>query len=289
MEKINFENLPSTNTPINAENLNQLQTNVEDAINDNTDMLIGNKPAGNMIVDSISSKNMLNINSFINGYRFGSDGGLFADSSYSASPYIEVKPNTDYIYSRPASSGSQCICYYGNDRTFISRTMFSGNQPISITMPNNAYYVRIAELTTDLNSNLQLELGDTATTYSPYQNLNATTYVLWTNSSITSDFAGQQIILNDSLENYNYYEILFLASKHETIGLSTGKVNSFYNTSLTTLRSASGTGTISRWRDAQRTSSTKIDFSSCTACRGGATTVSTENDRIIPYKILGYK
>ena len=29
MEKINFENLPSTNTPINANNLNQLQTNVE--------------------------------------------------------------------------------------------------------------------------------------------------------------------------------------------------------------------------------------------------------------------
>lgn len=33
MEKINFENLPSTNTPINATNLNQLQTNVENAIN----------------------------------------------------------------------------------------------------------------------------------------------------------------------------------------------------------------------------------------------------------------
>lgn len=34
MEKINFENLPSTNTPINATNLNQLQTNVENAIGD---------------------------------------------------------------------------------------------------------------------------------------------------------------------------------------------------------------------------------------------------------------
>lgn len=33
MEKIVFENLPSTNTPINANNLNQLQTNVENAIN----------------------------------------------------------------------------------------------------------------------------------------------------------------------------------------------------------------------------------------------------------------
>lgn len=33
MEKINFENLPSTNTPINAENLNLMQDNVENAIN----------------------------------------------------------------------------------------------------------------------------------------------------------------------------------------------------------------------------------------------------------------
>lgn len=31
MEKINFENLPSTNTPINASNLNTLQNNVENA------------------------------------------------------------------------------------------------------------------------------------------------------------------------------------------------------------------------------------------------------------------
>lgn len=32
MEKINFENLPSTNTPINVNNLNQMQTNAENAI-----------------------------------------------------------------------------------------------------------------------------------------------------------------------------------------------------------------------------------------------------------------
>lgn len=34
MEKIIFEDLPSTTTPLNAENLNQLQTNAENAINE---------------------------------------------------------------------------------------------------------------------------------------------------------------------------------------------------------------------------------------------------------------
>jgi hypothetical protein len=32
MQKIDFKNLPDTSTPLNAENFNQLQTNVEDAI-----------------------------------------------------------------------------------------------------------------------------------------------------------------------------------------------------------------------------------------------------------------
>lgn len=32
MDKINFQNLPSTETPINADNLNKLQDNVENAI-----------------------------------------------------------------------------------------------------------------------------------------------------------------------------------------------------------------------------------------------------------------
>lgn len=33
MNKINFQNLPSTATPLNAENLNQMQSNIENAIN----------------------------------------------------------------------------------------------------------------------------------------------------------------------------------------------------------------------------------------------------------------
>ena len=41
MNKINFENLPSTNTPLNAENLNQMQTNIENAINGGTALWTG--------------------------------------------------------------------------------------------------------------------------------------------------------------------------------------------------------------------------------------------------------
>ena len=112
---------------------------------------------------------------------------------------------------------------------------------------------------------------------------------LWTNNSITSDFAGGQITLTGSLANYDYYEILFLMSKHETAQVSTGKVNTSYSTTLMTTKSASGVGIISRWRDANRDSNTQITFSNCTECKGGSTSVATANDRVIPYKIIGYK
>ena len=39
MQKINFQDLPSTTTPINATNLNAIQTNAEDAINTLDDKL----------------------------------------------------------------------------------------------------------------------------------------------------------------------------------------------------------------------------------------------------------
>ena len=40
MQKINFEDKPSTNSPINADNLNLLQDNVEDAIDEVSDDII---------------------------------------------------------------------------------------------------------------------------------------------------------------------------------------------------------------------------------------------------------
>lgn len=48
MQKINFQNLPSTTTPVNATNLNALQDNVEDVFD-------GDVPMGDIVVSSITS------------------------------------------------------------------------------------------------------------------------------------------------------------------------------------------------------------------------------------------
>lgn len=53
MDKINFENLPSTNTPINADNLNQLQTNIENAINEKPNVI--DNLESTIITDALSA------------------------------------------------------------------------------------------------------------------------------------------------------------------------------------------------------------------------------------------
>lgn len=59
MQKINFQNLPSTSTPINATNLNAVQTNVENVFN-------GTEPMGNIKVDTVTTKNLFNIDGEVN-------------------------------------------------------------------------------------------------------------------------------------------------------------------------------------------------------------------------------
>lgn len=67
MTKITFENLPSTNTPLNASNLNQLQTNVENAIDSVENELIEKTDykyikATISAVQTISSDSLVNLN-----------------------------------------------------------------------------------------------------------------------------------------------------------------------------------------------------------------------------------
>lgn len=52
MQKINFENKPSTNSPINADNLNLLQDNVEDAIDEVSDDIIYVEYTQNYSIDA---------------------------------------------------------------------------------------------------------------------------------------------------------------------------------------------------------------------------------------------
>lgn len=60
MNKINFTNLPNTTTPLNATNMNLLQTNVEDAITDSV--------ATQLFYDSTASYTSATLSSAITNY-----------------------------------------------------------------------------------------------------------------------------------------------------------------------------------------------------------------------------
>lgn len=101
MQKITFEDLPSTNTPINASNLNQVQTNVENAI------------SGTILYNNAN----------------GSNGTIQLSDSVSNYTYLEIyaKPNvanyvpivtkalitgtTNYIYISFATVDSSAVIY----------------------------------------------------------------------------------------------------------------------------------------------------------------------------------
>ena len=106
--------------------------------------------------------------------------------------------------------------------------------------------------------------------------------IIWTNQNLTSNFGAQTITLNESLDNYDMYEILVAQSTSNTRLMSTGRIPVghgtiiSYNTSSYLYRP---TGTI--------VNGSTIYFEDGKAVVSG--TVSLANDSIIPAYVIAYK
>jgi len=172
MQKINFQDLPSTTTPVRASNLNLLQNNVEDVFD-------GDEPMGNIIVDSIRSKNILpNVN--LGDISHFSVGQIptFTDSLSRVTSFpifIEMIPNKTYSVS--INSGYEfALIYCNNNKETIDSTAYLTSSVI--TTGSNIKYlcikIRKEDNTNFTDSDLQnlecqIEEGSTATSYAPYQ------------------------------------------------------------------------------------------------------------------------
>lgn len=163
--KTTWQDLPNQTTPVNATNLN----NMENGIETNDKKLTG---TGEVIVESIRTKNMFDKNNIINNIRLGASGENVTDTNYFSSYFIQVKPNTTYTLSKGQSSDTLTVyCEYNSSKTFISRSSFITTTTKTFTTGSTTYFLRLSSGKININS-LQLEEGSTATTYSPYQNLN---------------------------------------------------------------------------------------------------------------------
>ena len=102
--------------------------------------------------------------------------------------------------------------------------------------------------------------------------------ILWTNTNPTNIFASQTITLSESLDNYEYYEILFKQTNINARTMTTGKIPVGYGTIL------SWNTSINMYRPTETTvSGNTISF------EDGKTTNGVDNSTTIPIKVIGHK
>ena len=109
-------------------------------------------------------KNLLNIDNVYGKGYWDTDGGWHANSTYSGYK-IAVKPETTYTIS---GNFGGVICYLDSTGTFISGTNQGAGFSKTFTTPSGCYYIERALLDSSIDGTQMLEVGNQATTYSPY-------------------------------------------------------------------------------------------------------------------------
>lgn len=175
--RINWQDLPSTATPRNAANLNKMDT----AIKEHDDKLLGNTSMGNVVVDSIRSKNLLSRGNIIFGiYNVGQGAYVYGTNACCTANRIEIDNTKDYILStgNTQTTSSFYVMYYDTNGTYlgnISATFSAGSLRLgTYSNYSNAKYVNFRfDIEPNNLINPMFEVGTTKTTYTPYQELNS--------------------------------------------------------------------------------------------------------------------
>ena len=200
--KTTWENLPSTNTPVNATNLNK----IENGIKENDEKLLGNKPMGDVIVDSIRTKNMFDKSTIVAGDITGSntgnrlssrqvlwlEAGTYTFSCNIASPYrygILVQ-NTGIP---PLSSATTFIYDAGWKTASNPTTTFTINTAGWVTISFSKEDSSALTPSNVIGYNYQLEKGNTATSYRNYQNLSGVDDIYTTEERLIGNWLGKPL------------------------------------------------------------------------------------------------
>ena len=161
-----FQDLPSTDTPINSANLNG-----------NFDELgakVGTSIDSNYRVNIIKNKNLLNPSNIITGIYSIANGNYVADSNARCTKNkIKIDNTKNYVLSVTTSSTGNYmyVFFYDNNANYLGNiSTLIENGSIAFNLFNNysnAKYVHFRFDTTNL-TDLMLEEGNSKTTYIPY-------------------------------------------------------------------------------------------------------------------------
>jgi hypothetical protein len=235
-----WENSPSENTPISAENLNNIENGISGVDTRLTNVFNGNEPMGSIVVSDIRSKNMFNSFDIVSGNIDGS--GNVVSASYTTisnitknsitfsttevwkgftSSFIKAKSLEKYIISFSYSSTNAGIinaymkCYDSN-KTFLGSGTKSNNVWTALA---NTAYVRIMfqndKIATATVSNIMLEQNSIATDYSEYIGFGR-----------TDIFTGQECPTNEYVDGKQKFV------KRINFGILPNNTSKFFDTSI---------------------------------------------------------
>ena len=135
------------------------------------DGLQGGVPFSEMVV---SGKNLFDGNLIIGMVQVGT-GNITGGSQYLSTPnYISVNGDCTYSLSNFENKQFDAVVFYDSNKSYISATPLNRVEPLisHFTTPKNCKYIRWRycfdnAASIDMLTNIQLELGDTATEYEP--------------------------------------------------------------------------------------------------------------------------
>lgn len=130
---------------------------------------------GRELTVDVSGKNLFDGNLII-GMVQVSTGNMTGGSQYLSTPnYISVNGDCTYSLSNFENKQFDAVVFYDFNKSYISATPLNRVEPLisHFTTPKNCKYIRWRycfdnAASIDMLTNIQLELGDTATEYEPY-------------------------------------------------------------------------------------------------------------------------
>lgn len=178
--------------------------------------------------------------------------------------FIDVRGNNVYCISLAETVSYVLYAWYDRNKSFISRASYSGSNMQSVTAPDNAFYVRFtfqqSATGTYTYTNIQLELGSTATAYEPYQGTPITISLGQTVYGGTLDVVRGKLNVKPYYASYSGQTLVgpwisshdkYVAGETPTTGaqvVDMGAAGTNYDVTPQTIKTLKGTNNI--WADA---------------------------------------
>lgn len=216
------------------------------------DGLQGGVPFSEMVV---SGKNLFDGNLIIGIVQVGT-GNITGGSQYLSTPnYISVNGDCTYSLSNFENKQFDAVVFYDSNKSYISATPLNRVEPLisHFTTPKNCKYIRWRYFfdnaaSIDMLSEIQLELGDTATEYEPPitgreltvnacgKNLliNKSSTITWNGVTATVNDDGSVTINRTASSDLNAYLVLWNNIPARDVASQKITINAINGQSLTT-------------------------------------------------------